>query len=69
MKLKSGLNKGGASMGKNIDNQDIDNKIKNYVKKAYNLESKVMFFPVRHHSPACSFHLKKVIESYNPEII
>nr|WP_241425904.1 DUF5682 family protein [Clostridium beijerinckii] len=28
-----------------------------------------MFFPVRHHSPACSFHLKKVIESYNPEII
>ncbi|WP_238899052.1 DUF5682 family protein [Clostridium sp. YIM B02500] len=69
MKLKSGLNKGGASMGKNIGNQDIDNKIKNYVKKAYNLESKVMFFPVRHHSPACSFHLKNVIESYNPEII
>lgn len=69
MKLKSVLNKGGASMGKNIGNQDIDNKIKNYVKKAYNLESKVMFFPVRHHSPACSFHLKKVIESYNPEII
>lgn len=56
-------------MGKNIDNQDIDNKIKYYVKKAYNLESKVMFFPVRHHSPTCSFHLKKVIESYKPEII
>ncbi|MDS0527660.1 DUF5682 family protein [Clostridium sp. SHJSY1] len=51
-------------MGKNIDNQ-----IKYYVKKAYDLESKVMFFPVRHHSPACSFHLKNVIDSYKPEII
>lgn len=56
-------------MGKNIDNNDIDKEIKCYVKKAYNLESNVMFFPVRHHSPACSYHLKKVIDNYNPEII
>lgn len=51
-------------MGKNIDNEIV-----HYVKKAYDLESKLMFFPVRHHSPACSFHLKKVIDSYKPEII
>ncbi|EKQ56091.1 MULTISPECIES: DUF5682 family protein [unclassified Clostridium] len=69
MKLKSGLNKGGASMVENMDKQDIDNKIKYYVKKSYNLDNRVMFFPVRHHSPACSFHLKKVIDSYKPEII
>ena len=56
-------------MGKNIDNKDIDKKIKCYVKKAYHLQSNIMFFPVRHHSPACSFHLKKVIDSYKPEII
>lgn len=57
------------AMGKDIKSQDIDNKIKYYVKKAYDLESKIIFFPVRHHSPACSFHLKKVIETYKPEII
>ena len=26
-------------------------------------------FPVRHHSPVCSWHLKKVISEYRPEII
>lgn len=36
---------------------------------AYNLESGLVLFPVRHHSPACSFHLKKVIKAYNPDII
>lgn len=38
-------------------------------KSAYNLESNLVLFPVRHHSPACSFHLKKVIDAYNPDII
>ncbi len=56
-------------MGKDIKSQDIDNKIKCYIKKAYYLDSKMIFFPVRHHSPACSFHLKKVIDTYKPEII
>ena len=27
----------------------------------------VRFFPVRHHSPVCSFHLKKAIEDYAPD--
>jgi hypothetical protein len=47
----------------------MKDKIKYYVKKAYDLDSEIIFFPVRHHSPACSFHLKKVIAAYNPEII
>lgn len=38
-------------------------------KSAFNLEAKLVLFPVRHHSPACSFHLKKVIDTYNPDII
>lgn len=56
-------------MNKDINKDDTNNKIKSYIKKAYDLNSKTIFFPVRHHSPACSFHLKKVIEDYNPEII
>ncbi|MDE7045519.1 MAG: hypothetical protein K2O97_11020, partial [Acetatifactor sp.] len=29
----------------------------------------VDFFPVRHHSPVCAFHLKKAIEAYEPDCI
>jgi hypothetical protein len=44
-------------------------KLNYYVEKAFDRSSNIVFFPVRHHSPACSFHLKKVIEEYNPEVI
>lgn len=37
--------------------------------KAYNLSSNVVYVPVRHHSPACSFHVQQTIESYKPDII
>lgn len=36
---------------------------------ACNLNGEVFYFPVRHHSPACSLHLKKVIASYQPDCI
>lgn len=29
----------------------------------------ILYFPVRHHSPVCSFHLKKAIEAYGPDCI
>lgn len=29
----------------------------------------VLFFPVRHHSPACSYHLQRVMEKYKPDCI
>ena len=35
----------------------------------YDLNAPVLFFPVRHHSPVCSFHLKKAIEDYSPDCI
>ncbi len=35
----------------------------------YDLSGPVLFFPVRHHSPACAFHLKKAIEAYGPDCI
>ena len=36
---------------------------------ACSLEGNAFYFPVRHHSPACSLHLKKVIASYQPDCI
>lgn len=37
--------------------------------KIYDFSSKVVLFPVRHHSPACSYHILKVIEEYKPDAI
>lgn len=33
------------------------------------IKENIKFFPVRHHSPACTFHLKKIIEEFKPETI
>ncbi|MHA1449967.1 MAG: DUF5682 family protein [Candidatus Hodarchaeales archaeon] len=32
-------------------------------------DSDIFYYPVRHHSPVCSFFLKQVIESFNPDIV
>lgn len=40
-----------------------------YREQVFNLSSNVVYFPVRHHSPACSFHLFQAIEAYKPQII
>lgn len=29
----------------------------------------VYFFPIRHHSPVCAFHLKKAIEAFSPDCL
>ena len=29
----------------------------------------IIYFPVRHHSPGCSYHLQKVMERYRPDCI
>lgn len=44
-------------------------KIDEFLNDAFDINSNVVYFPVRHHSPTCSYHLKKVIEEYNPEAI
>lgn len=38
-------------------------------KQAFSYENQVVYFPVRHHSPACSYHLEKVIAEYQPTCI
>jgi hypothetical protein len=30
---------------------------------------RVVYFPVRHHSPGCAIHLRQTIERYNPDLI
>ncbi|MCY6371679.1 DUF5682 family protein [Clostridium ganghwense] len=55
-------------MDKLLFSKEMD-KINELCKKTFNLQENIVYFPVRHHSPACSFHLKKVIDEYNPEII
>ena len=35
----------------------------------FDLSGKYLLYPVRHHSPACSYHLIKTIEAYEPDII
>jgi hypothetical protein len=44
-------------------------KITNTLHNVFSLESPVAFFPIRHHSPACSFHVKKAIELYKPDCV
>ncbi|MGG0792724.1 DUF5682 family protein [Brevibacillus laterosporus] len=56
-------------MGRFLQSEEMDQITELCEKKIYNLASQVVYFPIRHHSPACSFHLKKAIEAYKPEII
>lgn len=44
-------------------------KIEELFKKSYNIKGDTIYFPVRHHSPACAYHVEKAIEIYQPEIV
>ncbi|ANF96678.1 DUF5682 family protein [Paenibacillus bovis] len=40
-----------------------------FAQQVYNKQKQVVHFPIRHHSPACSYHLLQVINDYQPQII
>ncbi|MDR2917225.1 MAG: DUF5682 family protein [Tannerella sp.] len=45
-------------------------EIENYFRESFKPESgQVVYFPVRHHSPACAWHLQRVIEQMRPDKI
>ncbi len=44
-------------------------EITDIMKDSFSYENQVVYFPVRHHSPACSYHLEKVILEYQPTCI
>ena len=54
---------------KKIENINEAEEIKKLFNNAFDLNSNIVFFPIRHHSPVCSYHLKNVIEKYKPEAI
>lgn len=33
------------------------------------IKDNVIFFPIRHHSPACSYHLKKIFSEFKPDAV
>lgn len=35
----------------------------------FDYNQKILYFPIRHHSPACSYHLTHVINEYQPDCI
>ena len=35
----------------------------------FSMEAPVLYYPVRHHSPACAWHLERIIEHYQPDCI
>jgi len=35
----------------------------------FDYSQKILYFPIRHHSPVCSYHLLRVIEAYKPDCI
>lgn len=47
----------------NKENNNFEKHFKESIKE------NIMFFPIRHHSPACSYHLKKIFADFNPDAI
>ena len=35
----------------------------------FSLDGPVVYFPIRHHSPACARHLERIIDEYEPDCI
>lgn len=44
-------------------------EIDRLMEEACSYDKKRFYFPIRHHSPVCSYHLLKVIEKFNPDCI
>lgn len=44
-------------------------EIKALFNESFDFNESVVLFPVRHHSPACAYHLRKTIAAYKPEVV
>lgn len=49
--------------------QPYSAEIEDFCGRAFDLDSGLVFYPVRHHSPACALHLQETIRLYKPEVI
>lgn len=48
---------------------DVDQLQSLFESQVYNLSNPTVYYPIRHHSPACSYHLLRLIGEYKPDII
>ncbi|ETT47827.1 DUF5682 family protein [Paenibacillus sp. FSL H7-689] len=48
---------------------DVEQLQSLFESQVYNLSNHTVYYPIRHHSPACSYHLLRLIEEYKPDII
>ena len=44
-------------------------EIEKLFEQSYKADNPVVYFPVRHHSPACALHLRRTIEAYMPDLV
>lgn len=44
-------------------------KVEELFKDTFDFSKNIVYFPIRHHSVACSYHLKKTIKEYKPDCI
>lgn len=51
-----------------LRSEEMD-QIEELAGKAFSYEERAIYFPIRHHSPVCAYHLKKAIEEYRPDCI
>ena len=47
----------------------MDRVLRGKESAALTISGPVLYFPIRHHSPACAWHLEKAIEVYRPDCI
>lgn len=48
---------------------DVEQLQSLFESQVYNLSNHTVYYPIRHHSPACSYHLLRLIGDYKPDII
>lgn len=56
-------------MGSLLQREEMDTITALFAQKVFDFARQVVYFPIRHHSPACSYHLQKTIDAYKPQII
>lgn len=52
-----------------MENNNIFKDAESLYNSSFDMTTGTIYYPVRHHSPACAFHLKNAIEIYNPDVI
>lgn len=45
------------------------NQVEQLFRESFQADGKVLYYPVRHHSPGCALHLQQAIEQYRPDEI